>query len=68
MSSPNLSAGAKGKEWKPIKQFMDEDLDESLHELVRGNVLTATRYFDHRVKQFINKILIRNRIVNLEYP
>ena len=52
----HIRARVKGKDWKPIKQFMDDDLDESLHELVRGNVLTATRYFDHRVKQFINPI------------
>ena len=54
----NIRARNKGKEWKPIKQFIEEDLEESLHELVRGNVLTATRYFDHRVKQFVNKILM----------
>ena len=31
----NIRARAKGKEWKPIKQFMEENLEESLHELVR---------------------------------
>ena len=30
----------KGGEWKLLKQFIKEDVDESLHELVRGNVLT----------------------------
>ena len=57
-SDKHIRARRKGQAWKPIKQFMDEDLDESLHELVRGNVLTATRYFDHRVKQFINKVVM----------
>ena len=28
--------------WKPIKMFIQEDVDESLHELVRGNVLGIT--------------------------
>ena len=32
----------KGGEWKLLKQLIEEDVDESLHELVRGNVLTAT--------------------------
>ena len=64
----HIRARAKGKEWKPIRQFMDEDLDESLHELVRGNVLTATRYFDHRVKQFINKIVMgKNNPMHVKY-
>ena len=32
--------------------------EESLHKLVRGNVLTATRYFEHKVKQFINRVMM----------
>ena len=64
----NIRARAKGKEWTPIKQFMEENLEESLHELVRGNVLTATRYFEHRVKQFINKIMMgRNNPLHVKY-
>ena len=39
------------------KQFLEEDVDESIHELIRGNVLTATRYFQHRIKQFIDKVM-----------
>ena len=44
------------KEYKPIKQFIEEDVEESLHELIRGNVLTATRYFQQRVKNFMSKV------------
>ena len=67
-SDKQIRARAKGKAWKPIEQFMNEDLDESLHELVRGNVLTATRYFDHRVKQFINKIVMgKNNPMHVKY-
>merc|ERR1712240_318525 len=51
-----IRARAKGQEWKPIKQFVEENIEESLHELVRGNVLSATRYFEHRVKQFVNRV------------
>ena len=29
--------------WKPIDQFIKEDVDESFHELIRGNVVMATR-------------------------
>ena len=29
--------------WKPIDQFIREDIDESFHELIRGNVVMATR-------------------------
>ena len=55
-------------EWKPIKQFIKEDVDESLHDLVRGNVLSATRYYHHRVKQFINKVVMgENNPMNVKY-
>ena len=53
-----VNARVKGKDWKLMKQFLEEDVDESLHELIRGNVLTATRYFHHRVKSFINKVVM----------
>merc|ERR1712105_520437 len=43
-------------DYKPIKQFIEENVEESLHELIRGNVLTATRYFQQRVMHFIEKI------------
>ena len=67
-SETNIRARARGQEWKPIKQFMEENLEESLHELVRGNVLTATRYFEHRVKQFINKVMMgKNNPMHVKY-
>ena len=63
-----IQARKSGQKWKPIKQFMEEDVEESLHELVRGNVLTATRYFEHRVKQFINKIMMgKNNHMHVKY-
>jgi hypothetical protein len=45
-----------GGDYKPIKQFIEEDIEESLHELIRGNVLSATRYFQQRVKHFIKTV------------
>ena len=45
-------------DWKPLEQFLDEDVEESKHELIRGNVVMATRYFHHRVKAFISKIVM----------
>ena len=42
----------------PIKKYVAEYIDESLHECIRGNVLLATRYFNHRVKSFINNIVM----------
>ena len=50
--------GRKGREdWRDIMDIIKE-FDESQHELLRDNVLTSTRYFNHRVKQFISKILL----------
>ena len=40
----------------PLKQFLEEHIDESLHECIRGNVLLATRYFNHRVQAFMKTI------------
>ena len=51
-------ARTKQGNWKPIEQFIKEDVDESYHKLVRNNVLLATRYFDHRLKQFISHIVM----------
>ena len=38
--------------------LLDEDIADSKHELIRGNVVMATRYFHHRVKSFISKIVM----------
>ena len=46
------------EEYKPIKVFIEEEVNESLHELIRENVITATRYFHQRVKNFISKVVM----------
>ena len=37
-----------------IQQYLDEEVKESLHEIIRGNVLLATRYFNYRVKKIMD--------------
>ena len=43
---------------KLIEEFLKDEVDESYHEMIRGNVVKATRYFDHRVKCFLRNILL----------
>ena len=43
--------------FKTLKNFLSEDINESLHEMIRTNVLTATRNFHHRVEAFKKEIL-----------
>ena len=51
-----------------LKQYIEEFMDKSLHELIRGNVLLATRYFNQRVKKFISKIVMgHNNPMNVQY-
>ena len=42
---------------KPLADFLKEDVNESLHEMIRANVLTASRNFHHRVEAFKKEIL-----------
>ena len=53
---------------KPLEDFLKEDLNESLHELIRTNVLTATRNFHHRVEAFKKEILLgKNNPMKVKY-
>ena len=38
--------------------FLEDDLQASLHELVRNNVMVATRYLNHRLKAFIRTVIM----------
>ena len=40
-----------------LKEFLRKNVEPSLHELVRQNVLTATRNYDYRIKKFIKEIV-----------
>ena len=59
----------KGIEQKmDLKQFIEEELNTSMHELIRGNVLLATRYFNQRVKKFFSTIVMgQNNPMNVQY-
>ena len=56
----SIKASQNGQNWKPIMQFIKEDMEESEHELIRGNVVSATRYYHHRVKAFMNNIVMNS--------
>ena len=42
----------------PLKQYLDENVDQSRHELIRTHVVNASRIYNHRVKAFINEIIM----------
>ena len=51
-----------------MRQYIEEEMDSSLHDLIRGNVLLATRYFNQRVKKFFQTIVMgRNNPMNVDY-
>ena len=45
------------RNWRDIEKLI-ENLGDSKHEILRGNVVNATRFFQHRVKQFLSKIVL----------
>ena len=53
---------------KEIKKYLKEEVDSSLHEIIRGNVLLATRYFNDRVKKFMDIVVMgENNPMMVEY-
>ena len=53
---------------KTIKEYLEDEAKESRHEAIRGNVLLATRYFNDRVKKFMNLIVMgTNNPMRVEY-
>ena len=46
------------KHIKELKEFLGEEVDESLHEYIRTNVFTATRNFIQRLKAFRREIMM----------
>ena len=42
----------------PLKYFLENECEESLHESIRTNVFVATRNFMHRVKAFRTEIMM----------
>ena len=41
-----------------LRKYLEEKVDKSVHELIRTNVLNATRNYNHRVKAFVNEIIL----------
>ena len=56
----NIKCKRNDEEWKDICEVI-ENLSDSKHELIRGNVVSSTRYLDHRVKQFLSKIVLNKQ-------
>ena len=53
---------------KTLDQFLSEDANESLHENIRTNVLSATRNFHHRVNSFKKDVMMRrNNDMNIKF-
>jgi superfamily II DNA helicase RecQ len=54
-----------------LQEYLKSEIDENLHELIRTNVLNATRNFQHRVDAFIKEIIFGDnnpmQIKNLSY-
>ena len=52
----------------PMKQYLEEYVDESRHEMIRTHVLNATRNYNHRVKAFIKEIVLdKNNLMAVVY-
>ena len=53
---------------KALKQYLNEEVKSSRHEIIRGNVLLATRYFNDRVKKFMDLVVMGdNNPMQVEY-
>ena len=53
---------------KDLGTFLKDDVNESLHEMIRTNVMTATRNFHHRVESFKKEILFgKNNPMKIKY-
>ena len=46
------------KQQRVLRQFLEENVDESLHEYIRTNVFIATRTFVQRLKAFRKEIML----------
>ena len=43
--------------WVPLEKYKKNDVDESVHEILRRNVVTATRNYQHRFRAVMDKII-----------
>ena len=54
-----IKGSIRNEDWKDLEDFLKEDVEESHHDLIRGNVVAATRFYDHRVKCFLRDIVMQ---------
>ena len=53
---------------KELKEFLGDEVDTSIHKLIKGNILLATRFFDQRVKKFVHTIVLgKNHPMNIQH-
>ena len=45
-------------DWIPLDQYVEYHMHETIHEVIRRNVVTATRNYNNRVKSFIKEIMM----------
>ena len=43
--------------WISLKEYLEKEMDQSVHEILRRNVIIATQNYNHRVKAFIKEII-----------
>ena len=55
---------------KDLADFLKEDIDETLHELIRTNVLTAVLNFNQRFTAFKKEVMFgaNNPMENISVP
>ena len=57
-----------GGKCMPLREYLNEYVSESQHELIRKNVLNASRNYNHRVKAFINNIVLdKQNLMSVKY-
>ena len=57
-----------GSPEQSLEDYMSENKKDSKSKMIQGNVITATRFFQHRIKNFIDKIMMGKRNpMNVKY-
>ena len=44
-------------DWIPLDEYMESEVDQGIHEILRRNVVTATRNYQQRFKAVMDKII-----------
>ena len=54
--------------WLTLDEYVEHFMDESIHEVLRRNVVTATRNYNHIVKSFVKEVMMdHSNPMSLEY-